>query len=170
VYVYIINNANGVTQMSTETREERQAKITARVAELRAAADKKNAEANRILGNVITDYAFWTQPAYGNAAGRSFARQRDRERAKRDKACEIHAEAEALRTKADAMESRGAVVAGDAQSRREKIIASVEVQAGQIVNTTFYGLRKVLKVNAKSVLVEGSFGPLKVEKQYVRAV
>lgn len=36
----------------TETREQRQAKIDARVAELRAQADAKEAEANRLHGTV----------------------------------------------------------------------------------------------------------------------
>lgn len=152
-----------------ETREERQAKIDARVAELRAQADRKEAEANRIRGAVNDDPAFWTQPAYGNAAGRSFARSRDRERSRIIKAGEIAAEAKALREQADAMKKRGAVMAGDAAAEREAKIAATEVQVGQIVNTIHFGPRKVLKVNKKSVLVEGSFGPLKVEKHFIAA-
>jgi len=113
--------------------------------------------------------AFWTQPAYGNAAGRAFANRRDRERAKVMKAGEIAAEAKELREKADRMERRGVVVAGDTEAVRQQVIAGTVVSIGQMVDTTFYGVRKVLKVNTKSVLVEGSFGPLKVEKQYVRA-
>lgn len=151
------------------TREERQAKIDKRVAELREQAAKKEAEANRLRGNVNDDPAFWTQPAYGNAAGRSFARNRERERSKIIKAGQISEEAKKLRDMADAMEARGAVMAGDAEAERRAKIASTDVAVGQIVDTTFYGLRKVLKVNAKTVLVEGAFGPLKVEKNYIRA-
>lgn len=155
--------------MSNETREERQAKLTARVAELRARADAKEAEAKRIRGSVNDDPAFWTQPAYSNAAGRSFARSRERERNRIVKAGEIAAEAKRLRDQADAMETKGAVMAGDAAAERAAQIASTEVQVGQIVNTIHFGPRKVLKVNAKTVLVEGSFGPLKVEKHFIRA-
>lgn len=152
-----------------ETREERQANIDRRVAELRAQAAAKESEANRLRGAVNDDPAFWTQPAYSNAAGRSFARNRDRERSTIIKAGEIAAEAKALRDKADTMERRGAVMSGDADAERQAKIAATDVQVGQIVNTIHFGLRKVLKVNAKTVLVEGSFGPLKVEKQFIRA-
>ncbi len=153
-----------------ETREERQANIDRRVAELRAKANVKSAEADRIHATVNSDSAFWTQPAYSNAAGRSFARQRDRERSKLEKASQIAMEAKELREQADRLEARGAVMAGDADAKREAAIAATEVLAGQMVDTTFYGVRKVLKVNAKTVLVEGSFGPLKVEKNFIRAV
>jgi hypothetical protein len=152
-----------------ETRTERQAKVGARVAELRRQAEAKEAEAARVRGKVNDDHAFWTQPAYGNAAGRAFARQRDHERSRIIKSGEIAAEAKALREKADAMEKRGAVMEGDADAERQAKIASVEVRVGQVVSTVHYGLRKVLKVNAKSVLVEGSFGPLKIEKNFIRA-
>lgn len=150
-------------------REELQTKLDRRIAELRAQADIKQAEANRLHSTVNSDSAFWTQPAYSNAAGRAFARQRDRERSKVMKASAIAQEAKDMREKADAMEKRGVVMAGDAAAEREAKIASTEVQVGQIVNTVHYGLRKVLKVNAKTVLVEGSFGPLKIEKHFVRA-
>jgi hypothetical protein len=154
---------------AAETREQRQAGIDARVAELRARAAEKEAEANRLHGAVNNDSAFWTQPAYGNAAGRAFARHRDRERGKLIKAGQIAQEAADLRQQADIMEKRGAVMAGDAAAEREAKIAATEVQVGQMVNTVHFGVRKVLKVNAKSVLVEGSFGPLKIEKQYIAA-
>lgn len=152
-----------------ETRDERQKKLNARVAELRAKASAKEAEAERFNGAVNSDPAFWTQPACSNAAGRSFARNRDRERARLMKAAEIASEARDLREKADAMEKRGAVMAGDAAAEREIKVAAVEVIVGQIVNTIHFGPRKVLKVNRKSVLVEGGFGPLKVEKQFIAA-
>lgn len=151
------------------TRTERQAQIDTRVAQLRARAEKMQTEADRLHGTVETDYAFWTQPAYGNAAGRAFANRRDRERSKLIKAGEIAAEAKELREKADRMERRGAVMAGDTEAARQKIVEATTVFVGQMVDTTFYGVRKVLKVNAKSILVEGAFGAVKVEKQYVRA-
>jgi len=150
------------------TREELQIALDARVAELRNQAAVKQAEAARIHGLVNADSAFWTQPAYGNAAGRAFARQRDRERAKLIKAGELVAEAADLLSTAARMESRGVVMAGDAAKARAEAQASVAVIVGQLVDTTFFGVRKVLKVNSKTVLVEGSFGPVKVEKQYLR--
>lgn len=155
--------------MDMDIRAERQAKLEARAAELLAKADAKEAEANRVRGSVNQDPAFWTQPAYSNAAGRSFARSRDRERARIIKACEIAAEAKELRDRANSMQKRGAVVAGDAAAEREEKIASIEVQVGQVIKTVHYGLRTVLKVNKKTVLVDGGFGPLKVEKQFIIA-
>lgn len=151
-----------------ETREERQAKLNARVAELRARADSKEAEANRIRGSVNSDSAFWTQPAYGNAAGRSFARNRDRERSRIIKAGEIAAEAKALRDGADAMEVRGVRMAGDAAAEREEAMAAADFMVGQLVKT-IYGVRSVVKVNTKTILIEGSFGPIRVEKHLAQA-
>lgn len=150
-------------------RAELEVKLAARVADLRERADAKQALADRLEGAIIRDSAFWTQPAYGNAAGRSFARSRDRERAKIVKAFSIAAEAKALRDQANSMERRGVVMAGDADAARAAKIEAVSVQVGQMVDTTHYGVRKVLKVNAKSVCVEGAFGPLKINKEFVRA-
>lgn len=156
-------------KIMNDTREERQTKIVARVADLRSQADAKDAEANRVRGAVNDDPAFWTQPAYTNAAGRSFSRQRDRERNRILKAGELAAEATELRNRADAMEKKGAVMAGDASRERQAKIAATEVCVGQTVQTIHYGARKVLKVNKKTVLVEGSFGPIKVEKHFIVA-
>lgn len=154
-----------------ETREQRQARINRRVADLRARADAKQAESNRIYGGVEhrNDSAFWAQPAHGNAAGRAFARRRDRERGKMVKAAELAAEAKDLRQRADAMEARGARMAGDAEAEKEAIIAASDFSVGQTVRT-LYGDRKVVKVNAKSLLIEGAFGPIRVEKHLAEAV
>lgn len=149
-------------------RRDLEIKLSARVSELRAMAAAKQAESDRLHGTVNKDGAFWTQPAYGNAAGRAFSRSRDRERNKLAKAAEIAAEAKDLREKADSMERRGVVMAGDAAAKRAAKITATDVAVGQLVDTTFYGVRKVIKVNAKSVSVEGAFGPLKVEKQFIR--
>lgn len=154
--------------MAQETREQRQTRIDAKVADLRSRADAKEAESNRIHGSVNKDGAFWTQPAYGNAGGRAFARHRDAERNKLMKAAALYNEAKELRSRADAMEARGARMAGDAAAEREEAIASADFQVGQMVNT-LYGVRKVVKVNAKSILIEGSFGPVKVEKHLAEA-
>jgi hypothetical protein len=157
-------------EMDMSDRATKEAALVARVAEIRAQAATKQADADRLSGNVNRDSAFWTQPAYGNAAGRAFARSRERERNKLIKAGEIAAEAKELREKADIMERRGVVMAGDVDAARDAKVASLEVSVGQVVDTTFYGLRKVLKVNAKSVAVEGAFGPLKIGKEFIRVV
>lgn len=158
---------NAPAQIAAD-RNELAVALAARVSELRAAADRKQAESDRLHGRVNSDPAFWTQPSYGNAAGRSFARSRDRERNKLMKAAAIAADAAILRDQANSMERRGVVMAGDAAAARAAKVAGTAVEVGQMVNTTHYGIRKVLKVNTKTVLVEGAFGPLKVGKEFVR--
>lgn len=155
---------------STKGREERQADVDRRVVELRSQAIAKFAEAARIRGTVNDDPAFWTQPAYGNAAGRAFARSRDRERGKIQKAAQIAAEAEELSKKATRLEERGAVMAGDTQRKRDEVIAACDVKPGDLVETTLYGVRRVLKVNRKTVAVEGGLGPLTVCKSFIAPV
>lgn len=150
-----------------QTRDERQAQVDRRVIELRSQAVAKFAEAARIQATVNDDPAFWTQPAYGNAAGRSFARSRDRERGKVQRAALIAAEAEELSKRASRLEERGAVMAGDAQRKREEVIAACDVKPGDLVDTTLYGVRCVLKVNRKTVAVEGGLGPLTVCKSFI---
>lgn len=154
--------------MANETREQRQARIDAKVADLRARADAKEAESNALHGAVNKDGAFWTQPAYGNAGGRAFSRQRDRARSKLEKAATIYNEAKELRAQADAMEARGARMAGDAATEREEAIASADFSVGQMVST-LYGIRKVVKVNTKSILIEGAFKPISVPKHLATA-
>lgn len=148
-------------------RAERQAKVDRQVDNLRADAERIEAESDRLRATVNPDSAFWTQPAYGNAAGRAFARQRDRERSKVVKAGEMAAQAAELRAKADRLEARGAVVAGDADAVRKASAGALTVSVGDMVNTTFYGIRKVLKVNKASISVQGDIGPIKVEKHFV---
>jgi hypothetical protein len=152
-----------------ETREQRQARIDAKVADLRRRADEKEAASNRLHGTVNNDSAFWTQPAYGNAGGRAFARHRDRERNKLIKAGQLAAEAKELRDHADTMEKRGARMAGDTDAEREAKVAASDFRVGQIVRS-LYGDRKVVKVNAKSLLLEGAFGPIRIEKHLAEAV
>jgi len=60
------------------------------------------------------------------------------------------------------------VVAGDAARKHEAAIAACSVNVGDIVDTTHYGVRRVVKVNVKTVLVEGSFGNVKVCKSFIR--
>jgi len=152
----------------TKTREERQTNLDARVATLRAHANKLLASASAMRATVNDDYAFWTQPAYSNAAGRRFAKQRERERGKVVKAGELAAEAAALHRKADAMEARDVVMAGDALAAHTARVGACAVVAGMMVETTFYGVCRVLKVNRISVLIEGRFGPVKVGKEFVK--
>lgn len=151
------------------TRENRQTELNQRIETIRSKAQKLQAEADRINKTVNHDYAFWTQPAYNNAANRVFSNRRERERARMFKAGQLYSEAKALFDKADHMERAGVTMAGDAAKARDEKVAACSVQVGQMVNTTHYGIRKVLKVNQKTVLVEGSYGNLKVAKEFIKA-
>ncbi|UMY19091.1 hypothetical protein MMB17_07275 [Methylobacterium organophilum] len=149
-------------------KAERQGRLKARIAEMRSEAAAKQATAEQLNATVPNDSAFWIQPALGNAAGRAFARRHDNARSKLVRAGELNAEATDLLSRADAMERAGARVVGDAKTARKAAVAACSVSVGEMVHTTHYGVRRVVKVNAKTVLVEGAFGPLKVEKQFVR--
>ena len=151
------------------TREEKAAKLAASIAKKRAKADYLEAQAARLRAGVSDDYAFWTQPAYGNAAGRAFSSERNRQRAKIQRSGEAMAEATRLRKAADTAEATGARVAGDALAAHTAKITACSVSVGDMVGTTFYGDRRVLKVNRVSVIVEGSGGGLKVGKEFITA-
>lgn len=151
-----------------ETRAQRQAHLDARVADLRARGNARMAASERLHATVNKDGAFWTQPAYCNAGGRAFASRRDRERRKLEKANRLYAEGKSLLDAADAMTARGVRMAGDAAAEREAVIAAADFKVGQMVST-LYGVRKVVKVNQKSLLVEGAERPLSVPKHLAQA-
>lgn len=153
----------------TSDRTALEVALASRVAELRMQAAAKMAQSVKVRGYVTDDMAYWTQPAYGNAAGRTFARQRDRERARMGKSFEIAEEARALTAKADAMELRGVVVAGDALAAHNAKIAECDVKVGMQVNS-IYGWRKVIKVNRKTVLLEGGYGSVSLGKELIMGV
>lgn len=156
------------TAADTDLRTFRQAAIDARVAGLRTDADRIEAQADRLLGQGIADRAA-AGPAHQTATGRSLSRRRDTDRSAYLRAGSLVGQAKELRGRADTMERRGAVVVGDAAAQSKTKADAVQVTIGQTVRTIHYGLRKVLKVNRLSILVEGSFGPLKVEKQFILA-
>jgi hypothetical protein len=150
--------------MSTEQiRQERQRKIDTKIARLRQQADRAEAEAANLSADRRECSAFWTQPAYGNAAGRAFAARRDRERNKMFRAGELYTKASDLRREADDLEAAGARVKGDAEAERQAKIARAEFVVGHLARTG-YGDRVVVKVNAKTILIEGGFAPIKVCK------
>lgn len=151
----------------TPGRGERQAQVNRRVAELRARAVGKLAAAAKTHDAIMQDSAFWTQPAYNNAAGRAFARRRERERAKLYSAAHLAGEAEQLSAQANRLEARGAVMAGDAKRARDEVIAACSVKIGDLIDTTLYGVRRVVKVNRKTVAVEGALAPITICKSFV---
>lgn len=140
-----------------------------RIDNLRAKAAKKRAQAATLDGSLCRDPAYLTQPIQPNAAGRRLAKQRDRDRNRMVKAIGLRDEAANLERQARDLETNGPRVAGSAAAKRERAIAECAVRVGDHVSSV-YGVRRVSKVNAKTVLIEGAFGPLKVEKHLIRVV
>ena len=150
------------------SREQLEAAHSAKVAAMRARADVLQTQADKINATVPTDYAYWTQPVVNTSGGRAFESRRQKARDRMHRASSLGAEATKLRKEADRLEAQGVRVAGDAKAAHDARVDACAVEAGQMVDTTFYGVRRVLKVNRVSVLVEGAFGPLKVGKEFVR--
>lgn len=140
--------------------------IEHRITDLRTKAAKKRAEADRLDGSLCRDPAYLTQPIQPNTAGRRLAAQRERDRNRIVKVMALRDDAAELERKARDLEANGPRVAGAAAARRAKAVAECTVSVGQVVNS-IYGARKVIKVNAKTVLIEGAFGPLKIEKHLI---
>lgn len=150
-------------------RAERQAALNAKVDAIRVQASAKMAAFEQIDGTINRDPAFNTQPVPSNSRAASFVSARRRERAKFDKAMGLYQEAKELTAKADHMERSGVRVAGDAERERQAVIASSDFSVGDMV-TTLYGVRKIIKVNAKTIKIESSSGGLIVPKNLAKLV
>lgn len=135
--------------MASETMTQKE-RWAAKADRYEAWADSADAEAARLysLGasSMRGDIAFLTQP------GRIPERTRMYERDLR--AFELSKKAAGHREKAKSLRQMAARNKGDA-ARKFDAIAAMPVEVGQMVDTIFYGLRRVTKVNAKSVRVEG---------------
>lgn len=137
--------------MSTaDTRAQRQATRDARVRRLRDRAAALDAEAAHLGAPVTDDPAYWSQPLA--LAGRDRAIMK----------------AQALRDQADALAATPVRVDGDAAAEAARQDANApDMQAGDLVQTTHYGPRRVLRVNKRTVTVVGAIEPIRVEKRYV---
>lgn len=162
--------------MASETREERQAKLTAKISAMRSKADKLQVESDRLNATINRDWNYWTQPIQNTSRGRAFAKQRDKARERGFKASEMGCEAANLRKEADRLEKLGVIMPEDRLAAHQAKIAAVKVSPGQMVDTVHYGIREVLRVNRLSVTVKSSFnsfggtGKLNVPKEFIRAV
>lgn len=143
--------------------------MSATVAEYRATAELLRAKAGRIDGSICKDFAYWSQPSHNTIAGRRLSARKEKDRARMDKAMRLRQEADDYERRANELEANGPRVAGAAAAKREKAIAECVVHVGDSVSS-IYGVRKVIKVNAKTVLIEGAFGPVKIEKHLIRVV
>lgn len=144
-----------------EIREYRQEAAERRAEKYEEWAQKRRVEANASLERnrqlYRGDWAFVTQP--GHIPLRARINRQD------EKAFENLAVADAFEDKAQRL--RRVSVAGDAEARREARRECVRTWAkvGMMVEAPpFPGIRKLLKVNAKTALVEGFGGlPIRVE-------
>lgn len=143
--------------------------MTITAVEYRAAAEYLRAKAARIDGTICKDFAYWSQPSHNTSAGRRLSARKEKDRRLMDKAMKLRQEAEDYERRAHELETNGPRVAGAAAAKREKAIAECSVNVGDSVSS-IYGVRKVIKVNAKTVLIEGAFGPVKIEKHLIRVV
>ncbi|GEM_PF-2818427 len=142
----------------------------ARADKLMAWADKAEAQAAAIVAAFpahARDIAFLTQP------GRSSSKVACDRRRLNDR----DQRANALRTKAASFRDRAASLrrlsetnAGDAAKQREaKRSVLAVIQPGVLVSSV-YGVRRVLKVNTKSLRLEGALGPITIDKSLCRLV
>lgn len=151
------------------TREERQIIRDARAARMRTKAEALAAQADKLSASQNRDPAFLTQPVQNNAAGRAFARQRDAARRKFDREMELRTEAYRLADEAARLKATPVRVKGDAAAEKERYAASLDIRVGDMVRTV-YGDRRVAKVNAKSIVIDGFTGQIRVEKHLVSLV
>ena len=123
----------------------------------RAWAEAADARADALTANRCRDHAFLTQPGHIPARAREIARD--------DRAHELRAKAAQHRAKASNLDAMASRSAGDAekahQAARDAI--SITVQPGSLVSSV-YGVREVLKVNAKTLRLKGNLGPIIIDK------
>lgn len=116
------------------------------------------------------DHALWTQPAYvGTAGGRRLQRQRQTVRDALSRAHELSEKAKGYRGRAASLRAMASRNAGDAERQREAVRDALDavLAVGDEVSTLF-GIRRVIKINAKTIRVEGV--SCAIEKHLVRRV
>jgi hypothetical protein len=164
------------TKAQTAGRTEREVALAKKIGDMRARAEKLQAESDRLNATINRDWNYWTQPIQNTSRGRAFAKQRDKARERGFKASEMGCEAAKLRKEADRLEKLGVVMPEDRLAAHQAKIAAVKVEPGQMVDTVHYGIREVLKVNRLSVTVKssvnsfGGTGKLNVPKEFIRGV
>lgn len=111
------------------------------------------------------DPAFMTQP--GNIP----QRLRDKLTARERRAWEFRERAKDHRAKAAELRRMAARNKGDAERARQTIrdAVSAAIEPWMYVDS-IYGVRKVLKVNAKTLRLEGALGPLTIDKSLCKVV
>jgi len=138
-----------------------------RAARYEAWADTAEAKAKAIQAAQpahARDPAFVTQPARSShAVARERTRLADRDR----RAWELEEKAKDYRDKAKNLRAMASRNKGDAEREREAARQALNLSPGDMVSTLF-GVRRVVKVNAKSIRVEGVSSA--IEKHLVRRI
>lgn len=125
-------------------------------------ADAKASAIDASMPSYARDPAFMTQPARSNHA---VSRERQRLAGRERRAHELREKAAAYRSKATSLRSMSSRNAGDAERAREVVREAITeaVHEGSYVDCV-YGVRRVLKVNAKTLRLQGALGPLTIDK------
>lgn len=129
-------------------------------------AAKLRSDADAILGRQPNDYAYWTQPG-GN---RAFINGRERAKRKLDKAYGMIAEADKLEAEAHRIRTTPARIAAARIAREAAIATANSFKPGDRVMTQFFGAATVLRVNKRSVTVQLSNGPYRLDKEFVHPI
>jgi len=143
-------------------RAYRQAKADRKAERIRGRAEKKSALAESLFEKEhrIADMIPFGQPVLcGHHSQRRHERDIERMQSLSSKACAAYQEGQHLARVAERL-SRPVAIKGDAEARheahRQKIRESVKV--GDMVNAGCFNQKKVLKINKKTLTVEGTFG------------
>jgi hypothetical protein len=134
--------------------------------EERAAKAEARAAALEQMPAHARDPAFLTQPARSNhGVARERARLMNRER----RAWELREAAKIYRDRAASLLALAGRNRGDAEAAKAAQREALAVSPGDLVDS-IYGVRRVLKVNAKSLRLEGALGPVTIDKALCRVV
>jgi hypothetical protein len=153
-------------------RAYRQAKADRKAERIGARAEKKSALAESLFEKEhrIADMIPFGQPVLvGHHSQRRHERDIDRMQSLSSKACAAYQEGQHLARVAERL-SRPVAIKGDAEARheahRQKIRESVKV--GDMVNAGCYGKMEVIKINQKTIKVNGTFGtPVNIDMALV---
>ena len=163
--------AGSIPAASTDSGHHQKQKWADRAEQLdewAVAAEQKAAAIYASRPAYARDPAFLTQPA---RSSRGVARARQILNRREEKAWELEAKAKAFRTKAAELRRMASTNAGDAErariDRREHLTATLAV--GDLVES-IYGVRRVVKINAKTLRLEGALGPVTIDKALCRRV
>lgn len=152
------------TDAKPKTQKERWA---ARSAMLSQAAAKNEAKAQRLFESASTagNTAFNTQP--GRLAGRA------RMNAQTERSFELQAKAAQQRSRAASLERLATTNKGDAATARAQKAEAIKathkgLKKGDTIEGTLYGVREVVKVNAKSVTVKGGIENFTIPWEFIK--